>query len=728
MRLDYPRQGKTGLRRFVPSWRQLLALSGLGIVLAVGAFVLLYVTIDVPKPNDQALQQSTVIYYADGKNELGRLGSANRTSIPISQMPIDTRHSVLAAEDRQFYEHGGVSITGIGRAFWNNVMGGSQQGGSTITQQLVKNYYLTQDRTITRKVNEFIVSVKIEQQLSKDQILEDYLNTIYFGRGAYGLEAAAKAYFGVPAAKLTTAQGAVLASIIRSPGGYSPENHLDKLQGRWNSTLDAQVAQGWLTPAKRSALVFPKILVRRPATRTGGPAGYLVAYVKSELDRQGFTGDDLAYQGLKVVTTFDKKAEAAAVTAVSHQRPTLNAKGVRMGLASVNPQNGAIVAMYGGADYGNPQYLNDATQSIAQAGSTFKPFTLIAALESGITLDSQWDGHSPRTFAKPDGSGTYTVPNFGGESFGRISLARATANSVNTVFVDVENQPQVGPAKVIDAARRAGVPSDVVIEDNLTATLGTASPTALDMASAYATLAAGGLHTTPTSIAKVYGSNGGVLYELHATPVRTIDQDIVANVDIALQQVVTQGSGFRAQALGRPAAGKTGTTNNNVSAWFVGYTPQLATAVNMFKPTPDGASNLSMRGVGSSDPNHAVTGGGFPAAVWTAYMKDALKDQKVLPFPTPTVTASASPSATATQSLTPSATPTPTPTPTVTSSPSPSISPSGSPSGSPSPSPSVPVPPVAPAATSAAGAATSRAGAAVNGILAPGGSRSGAAP
>ncbi len=724
MRIDYPRTGKSGARRFVPSWRQLLGLGGLGVTLAVAAFAYLYVTIDVPKPNDQALQQSTVLYYADGRTELGRFGGANRTSIPLAQMPINTRHSVLAAEDHQFYEHGGVSITGIARAFWNNVMGGSQQGGSTITQQLVKNYYLTQDRTITRKVNEFIVSVKIEQELSKDQILEDYLNTIYFGRGAYGLESAARAYFGVHASQLTTAQGAVLASIIRSPGGYSPENHLDKLKGRWATTLDAQTTLGWLTPVQRAGLVFPKILPRQPASRTGGPAGYLVAYVKAELDRQGFSQDDLNNQGLRVTTTFDKNAEAAAINAVNTQRPTKNAKGVRMGLASINPQTGGIVAMYGGADYGRPQFSNDATQSIAQAGSTFKPFTLVAALENGITLDSTWDGHSPRTFVKPDGSGTYTVPNFGGESFGRITLAKATASSVNTVFVDVENQPQVGPSKVVDAARRAGVPDDVAIADNLTATLGTASPTALDMAAAYATFASGGLHTTPTSLAKVVGSNGGLLYELQPKPTRTIDQDVVANVDIALQGVVTQGSGFRAQGLGRPAAGKTGTTNNNVSAWFVGYTPQLATAVNMFKPTPDGKSNQSMRGVGSSDPNHAVTGGGFPAAVWTAYTKSALKDQKVLPFPTPSVPAtSASPSATPTQSLTPS--PTPSSSPTPSPSPTPSVSPSVPPSSSPTPSPSPSVPA---GATPARAPVRSRALAPADGILAPGGSRSGAAP
>ena len=316
MKIDYPRRGRTGVRRFLPSWRQWLLMATLGVVAVAVAFTVLYATISVPKPNDQALAQSTTVYYADGKTVLGRLGTADRTIIGFDQMPLTLRQAVMSAEDRQFYTHGGFSVTGIARAAWNDLSGGSLQGGSTITQQLVKNYYLTQSRTLSRKVDEFVVSIKIEQQLTKDQILTDYLNTIYFGRGAYGVEAAAQAYFGEPARALTPAQAAVLASMIRSPGGYSPDYHLDKLKARWALVLDGEVSQGWMTAAVRAAAVFPRIAPARAAISFSGPTGYLTAYVQAQLSSMGYAQDNVDHQGLTVVTTFDARAEAAAVAAV----------------------------------------------------------------------------------------------------------------------------------------------------------------------------------------------------------------------------------------------------------------------------------------------------------------------------------------------------------------------------------------------------------------------------
>jgi membrane peptidoglycan carboxypeptidase len=708
LRIDYPRRGRSGVRRFLPSWRQLLALAALGVVALGATFAVLYSVIAVPKPNDQALAQSTIVYYSD-KTELGRFGAANRTIVSFDQIPLTLRQAVMSAEDRQFYEHGGFSVTGIARAAWNDLAGGSVQGGSTITQQLVKNYYLTQSRTISRKVNEFIVSIKIEQQLTKDQILTDYLNTIYFGRGAYGVQAAAASYFGVPASALTPSQAAVLASIIRSPGGYSPEYHLAKLKARWAFVLDGEVKEGWLTAAQRASAVFPPIRARASASATGGPAGYLTAYVQAELAARGYSDDDINTAGLRVYTTFDRKAEAAAVAAVAAERPKKDATGVRVGLASVNPANGGIVAMYGGPDYGHPQYINDATQSIAQAGSTFKAFTLVAALENGISLDSVWNGRSGQTYTDVNGSKTKPIPNEDGKSYGQITLLQATEDSVNTVFVNVENQPEVGAAKVVDAARRAGVPDNVVIDPVLSATLGVASPTALDMASAYGTFASGGFQTSPTAIARIVGSNGGLLYDLSQSVKRnqTIDPSIVSQVDYALQKVVTDGTGTKARAVGRPVAGKTGTTDSNLSAWFVGYTPQLSTAVVMFRTEPDGKTRASMNGVGGIK---RVNGGSFPASIWTSYMTKAVKGMPVEQFPTPLVTVpTTSPSPTVSATPTPSSTPSPTssptasPSPTPSSTPSPSSTPTPTPTASASPTggagaPASPGAPVAPAA------------------------------
>jgi membrane peptidoglycan carboxypeptidase len=704
VRIDYPRRGRTGVRRFLPSWRQWLALVGTGFLLVVAAFAVLYAKIDVPKPNDQALQQSSVVFFDDGRTVLGRFGQTNRQSVPLSQVPLSLQHAVLAAEDRQFYEHGGFSLPGIVRAAWNDLRGGSLEGGSTITQQLVKNYYLSQQRTLSRKVQEFVVSIKIEQQLSKDQILQDYLNTIYFGRGAYGVQAAARAYFHTNVQDLTPAQGAVLAAILNAPGLYAPETHLSALQARWAFVLDGEVDEGWLTPRQRAAAAFPHIAPRGVAGPSG-PNGYLVAYVQAELEAHGISEDDLAEGGLKVYTSIDQKAQSAAVAAVAKERPTTDAKGVRVGLASVDPRTGGIVAMYGGPDYGRPQYINDATQSIAQAGSTFKAFTLAAALKAGIPLNSVWDGRSGRVFTDANGSTTKPIANEDHRSYGHITLLQAIEDSVNTVFVDVENQPQVGAKAVVTAARDAGIPESIRIDPTLSATLGVASPTALDMASAYGTFASGGMRYTPTIVTKVVGSNGGTLYELTPRGTRAFDQDICAQVDFALQHVVTDGTGTKARAVGRPVAGKTGTTDSNLSAWFVGYTPQMSTAVVMFRTGPDGRSRESLTGAGGGG---RVNGGSFPAAIWTAYSSAALKGTPVVRFPTvsepPGLTASPTPTPTATASASPS--PTRSTTPSPTSSPSPSSSTSPSPGGG-APSPSAPPP-------------GGGAGAVVPGILTPG--------
>ena len=278
----------------------------------VAGFAVLYTVIKVPRPNDQALAQATVVYYADGHNVLARFG-ANRTSVPFSQMPLTFRDAVMSAEDRHFYEHGGFSIPGIVRAAWGDVRGNPLAGGSTITQQLVKNYYLNQNRTISRKVNELVVSMKIEQQLTKDQIFADYANTIYFGRGTYGVQAAAEAYFGVNASQLSPAQSAVLAAIIRSPGGYAPETNLPGLKARWNWVLDGEVSQGWLSPAEREGVVFPTILKQATNSWASGPGGYLVSYVQAELARKGFSEDDVLRGGLRITTTFQRTAEALSL-------------------------------------------------------------------------------------------------------------------------------------------------------------------------------------------------------------------------------------------------------------------------------------------------------------------------------------------------------------------------------------------------------------------------------
>ncbi len=633
MKVDYPRSARQGWTRFIPSWRLALGSAlAVGLAAVLGALIVFAVTwsrLDIPAESEIATAQTSIVYWNDAETEMARLGDTNRISVPLADVPLDVQHAVLAAEDRSFYEHGGFAVKGFLRAVWANLTTGESQGGSTITQQYTKNAFLTSEKTYSRKLDELVLSLKLEDQLDKDQILERYLNTIYFGRGAYGIQTAAETYFGTQAKDLTREQSAVLAAIINAPGLYSPDAHRDRLEARYGYVLDGMVEQGWLTPQQRddAAGSFPKVLKRRTSQTFAGPNGYLLAAVKQEVLAKGFTEDQVDAGGLRIVSTFDKRAQKAAVSAVKEAGPTTGAKRLRIGLASIVPGSGEVVAMYGGADYlKNP--LNNATQAIAQAGSTFKPFALAAAVQAGIALDSQWPGNSPHTV------NDYTFQNYANSSYGpSVSLLRGTENSINSVYVEVENR--VGVAAVRDMALRAGIPETTTgwdTTDNLTFVLGTASPHTLDVANAYATFAARGVRATPTTLRRVGTADGRTLYAATSTGQQTIDENTADLVNHALQSVVANGTGRPAQALGRPVAGKTGSTDEYLSAWFAGYTPQLATAVTFSKD--DRAGNpVSLSGTGGMPQFY---GSGFPARVWTAYMIGALEGTPVQQFTTPT--------------------------------------------------------------------------------------------
>ena len=627
--VDYPRSRHRGVRRFVPSWRLVLGLGVAAFLLGVIAFSVVYAKVKVPGPNELVTAQATVVYWSDGKTELGRFSEVdgNRQSVPLAQVPETAQNAVLAAEDRSFYSNAGVSPRGIARAVWVKVRGGSTQGGSTITQQYVKNYFLTQDRTYTRKVKEFVIALKIEQQESKDQILENYLNTIYFGRGANGIETASQAYFGHPASRLTVAEGAVLASIIRSPGLYDPVSAKARAQERMDYVLDGMVGQSWLSAAERAKVTFPKVAPRKNVDTKGGTNGYLLKAVQDELRAKvGLTDAQIDQGGLRVVSTFDRRAQAAAVKAVKDELPTENAKGVRAGLAAILPGRGAVVAMYGGPDQVKAP-LNAATQSVMQAGSTFKPFALVAALEEGDSLRSRYSGRNNRGFPGVD----EPVSNFGDRSYGRINLIQATEDSVNTVYVALNID--VGPQKTVDAAVAAGLPKDTSgLEANISNVLGTASPHVIDMADAYATFAAQGVHAAPYVVQSATSADGEIAYKVAVRPNRVFSQDTTADLTYALQQVTSSGSGsYAGNNLDRPVAGKTGTSSSNKSAWFAGYTPQLAAAVGIYRGDAKGTP-ISLKGLGGRS---EVTGGSFPVRIWTAFMQGALEGAEELDFPDP---------------------------------------------------------------------------------------------
>ena len=605
--------------------RAAVFIGGFGFVAGSVLFALAYFTVDIPDPNAYVNSQSTIIQYSNGE-EIGRIGTQNRQIVPLAKIPLNVRHAVLAAEDKSFYSNRAFSVTGILRAVLNNLRGGSLQGGSTITQQYAKTAFLTPSRTIQRKIKELVISIKLENQLSKDQIFESYLNTIYFGRGSYGVMTASQQYFNRNVDQLTNSQAAVIASILRSPGLYDPKykkGNEERLANRFEYVKNNMVEAGWLSKADAAKMKLPAVAPRATSGQLSGPKGHIIEAVQKELAKLGFSQDQLLVGGLVIKTTLDQQAQQSAVDAVNKLYPSKAPENLHIGLVAIRPGTGEIIALYGGRDYLQRQ-LSDATQSIALAGSTFKPFALVAALEQGIPLTSMWNGDTPQTF--DDAGKPYEVSNYGGEGWGQVDLAFATKHSINTVYVPLGIK--VGPDKVVDVARRAGIPESVAMMPTPSVVLGAASPHVIDVANAYATFAAQGIKSKPYLVAQVLGSNKGVLYEGKPETQEVFSKEVMADLTYALKGVVTGGTGAAALALGRPAAGKTGTSQSNASAWFSAYTPQLAASVALFR---DSASE-SLNGIGGLT---SVTGGTFPAKIWTAFMKGALKGQPMMDFPAP---------------------------------------------------------------------------------------------
>jgi membrane peptidoglycan carboxypeptidase len=609
--------------------RVLIFGGGIGFILLAVGFIIAYFTVSIPDPNAFVNSQSTIIQYADGQ-EVGRLGSENRTIVKLANIPLHVREAVLAAEDRNYYNESAISPQGIARAIWDNLKSlGNGGGGSTITQQYAKTAFLTPERTVIRKVKEFVIAMKLQQQMSKDQILENYLNTIYFGRGSYGIQTASEVYFGRSVNQLSISQAAVLASILNAPGFYDPsygKNNLKRLQARFQYVIDGMHKDKSITDAEYKRAKFPLIKDRVTSGALAGPKGYLISWVVHELKGLGFSEEQLQTGGYVIKTTLEKKAQTAAVDAVDKIVPKKVPTDLKVGLISIRPGTGEIVAMYGGKDYLVSQ-LNNATQSIAQAGSTYKPFALLAALEHGIPLTSIWNGKSPKVYEDVGAQKPYPVFNYDKEQFGNIDLLDATAHSVNTVFVPLGMK--AGVDNVVDVARRAGIPSSVEMIGTPSISLGVSSPHVIDVANAYATFAANGVYAKPFIIKEVLGANGGVFYQGSISTQQVFQPNIISDLTYALEQVPLRGTAAYALAnFGRPSAGKTGTTTNNGAAWYNGYVPQLATSVAMFRTD----ATLSLNGIGGLP---SVTGGTFPAMIWNAYMKNALKDVPVENFAPP---------------------------------------------------------------------------------------------
>lgn len=601
----------------------------LGLIIAgLGTFLVAYAALTVPQADQVALAQTTTVYYSDGTTEMGRMSQVNRKIIDSSTLPDYVAHAVVASEDRTFYTNSGVDLKGIGRALVNNIRGGARQGASTLTQQYVERYYVGETTGYVGKAKEAILALKINREQSKDQIIGNYLNTIYFGRGAYGIEAASQAYFGHEAKDLTLSEAAMIAGIIPAPSAWDPAVDEEKARSRWTRVINLMVEDGWISQADANAAEFPKTI--DPDTLGGptmeGPTGYLMEQIRTELAQEGgFTADQLATGGYRIISTIDKEKQDQAVEAAEYMYTVRgwNEDSMHVVLTSLDPATGEIVAEYGGKDYLKRQQ-NGATQDIMAAGSTFKPFALIAHAEQGGSIYDTYDGSSPKTFsglARP-------VSNDSGVSWGRQNLVNATKNSINTVFVGLNQE--VGPATTKQVAVELGIPEDTNgLDDSLLNVLGFAAPHNIDLAHAYSTIASGGQRTTPHIVREVQNSDGSKVFQTTVNPKQVFDTKTMSTVLPALQAVTASGGTAEAAAvLKQDSGGKTGTSEEQKTAQFVGFTPSLVTAVSMYQLDENG-SPVSLTNIGGLGQFH---GGDWPVTVWVRYMKAASANDTKLHF------------------------------------------------------------------------------------------------
>ncbi|MDX6281847.1 MAG: hypothetical protein QOH03_2918 [Kribbellaceae bacterium] len=673
------------------------------VILGALGFVYVYNTTAIPNPNKDFQTQTTKIFYKDGKTSLGSFADQNRESIPFSQMPKHVRDAVVAAEDRTFWTNKGIDPKGILRAAFSNASGGSTQGASTITQQYVKIYYLSSERTFKRKIKEAFVSLKLQKQLTKSKILEGYLNTIYFGRGAYGIQAAAQAYFQVDAKDLNVRQGAVLAAILNSPNSFDPAQGAaakERLLGRYRYVLKGMATMGTLDAAKADQYSqrlprFPKI---SKTQQYAGQKGFMLEMVKRQLHELGYSDAQIDGGGLRITTTFMKPVMKAIKDGVLSQKPK-GLKQLHVGAVSLDVKTGAVRGIYGGQDY--LQSAFNWAAAGGQPGSSFKPFALAAGIKAGFSLKDTFQGNSPYVF--PDGTKVQNEGPGTGNNYGaQINLIKATQQSVNTAYMDLTASIPQGPTKILSMADKLGIP---VAKDGIKPTsgvsLGTERVGMLDMANGYATIANAGVEHPWYVVEKVTrASDNKTLYTAPHKKTKALNPDIAADVSYALQQTVEGGTGTPAKAINRPAAGKTGTATNDKgqvsSAWFIGYTPQLVTAVMYVRG--DGNDQLD----GWLPPPYGYFGAGFPAHTWAAIMSTEMQGLPVVKFPPPVYvdgnapTSGHAPTPTIKPTPRPSRTPKPsasaTASATASASASASASPSPSPTPTPTPSPTLPTP------------------------------------
>ncbi|MFF3427174.1 transglycosylase domain-containing protein [Streptomyces sp. NPDC002602] len=640
----------SGIRRFF-TWKKILGYFFGMILLMMGGLVILYFKVEPPdKANEQAELQSNTYEYSDG-SIMTRTGKTNREIVGIDKIPEQVRTAFIAIENKSFYKDQGVDVMGVARGLFNTVTGKGKAGGSTITQQYVKNYYLTQDQSATRKARELIIALKVDQRMKKDEILAGYLNTNFYGRNAYGIQAAAQAYYGVDTDKLTLEQGAYLAAVIQAPSQYdwatAGPNGKRLVMIRFNAVLDNMVEMGKLDAAKRKTMKFQEPIKPKPAPGMDGQKGYFVEAAKKELDRQGIDEGAIAAGGWTIRLNIDKKKQAAMEKAVADELESkLDRKdtksrpqdqSVQAGATSVDAKTGAIVAMYGGTGL-SEKYESNALRTDFQPGSTFKPIVLATALETGartqdgkeITPNALYDGTSKRPVVGSDIP--FAPQNQDERDYGDplLTVQKATNASVNSVYaqmiVDTKPEKVKKQALALGMVDRDGWPAD-----KPAMSLGTMSANTVEMAGVYATLGNHGKKITPT-IVKSAEHKDSDFKPAGAVGSQVLTRKTADTVTKVLTGVVNDGSGEVVKSSAYEAAGKTGTTESNVAAWFTGYTPELVTVVAMFGEEPGSHKQVTLTGTAGKG---RAGGSSFPAEIWRAYTLAALKGQSTDEFSLP---------------------------------------------------------------------------------------------
>ncbi len=607
--------------------RVLKAMLGIFVTLfalGVAAFAYLYATTEIPDPESVAISSNTTVYYADGTTEIGTFSEQNREIIDCSVLPDYVGEAIISSEDRTFYTNKGIDLLGIARALWTNITTGSRQGGSTITQQYAERYYLGDTTTYLGKLREAVLAIKITQEQDKDTILCNYMNTIYLGRGAYGIQAAALAYFDKDAADLTVSEAALIAGIVPSPSTWDPAVNAEQAEARFERVISIMEEDGYITSEEADAAEMPETIEYTQSDTYAGTNGYLLQMVREELiDSGSFTAEDLDTGGYSIVTTIEKDKQDLMYSVVSPSENGMEdviPDGMEFGAISVNAQDGSIIAVYAGEDY-LTQQLNHATQSQYEIGSTMKPMALLGAIQEGVSLDTTFNGNSPRTY---DGI-TDSVSNFNNVSYGWIDLYDATAYSVNTVYMDI--QDKLGAERIAEIATEAGAESDDLDGSNAFTVLGNNALTTADVARMYATIANQGYRSTLHIVSSVQDSNGEDLYNAPTDTEQVFDSNDCALVASAMTGTVEYGTATEAQAVGHTLAMKTGTANDGYAASTVGFTPSVVSVFAMWYPDEDGTPQ-EIPSFGQ------YTGTAtYPVHLFTEYMTEALADTEDEAFP-----------------------------------------------------------------------------------------------